>query len=200
MKGVLAFILVPLYLVTFWWRLWLTGKKKKKKRAVLPIPAPEQRVVCGTDRGHLALLCQLLQLVGFVLRFYESLLHIFQRLDRQRVAWWRSGGRVEGLGWHGKIQNHLLQELKCTNTIILFRETSSYTFFPEFAEVRAASDADFRESPLNLISQKSFRWWPLLVSRHSSWAAAAARVIFSVIELRGLFFFCLPARTVLCGS
>lgn len=36
----------------------------------------------GTDRGHLALLCQLLQLVGLVLCFYESLLHVFQRLGR----------------------------------------------------------------------------------------------------------------------
>lgn len=51
----------------------------------------EQRLVCGTDRGHLALLCQLLQLVRLVLRFYESLLHVFQGLDKQR------GGVVGGL-------------------------------------------------------------------------------------------------------
>lgn len=80
---------VHFHLVTFWWWLWSAGKKCSH-----PNPLPEQRVVCGTDRGHLALLCQLLQLVGFVLCFYKSLLHIFQCLDKQGV-----GGQRVGVAW-----------------------------------------------------------------------------------------------------
>lgn len=60
----------------------LTGEGEKKKLCSHPGAGTGQRVVCETDRGHLALLCQFLQLVGFVLRFYESLLYIFQRLSR----------------------------------------------------------------------------------------------------------------------
>lgn len=56
----------------------------------------KQRLVCGTDRGHLALLCQFLQLVGFVLCFYESLLHIIQRLERQEEGERGLGGWMQG--------------------------------------------------------------------------------------------------------
>ena len=91
---------VHYYLVTFWWWLWSTGRECSH-----PNPLPEQRVVCGTDRGHLALLCQLLQLVGFVLCLYESLLHIFQSLDTQGV------GMVGGFGWREKRQHYLSLEV-----------------------------------------------------------------------------------------
>lgn len=54
-----------------------------------PDSFPKQRLVCGTDRGHLVLLRQFLQLVGFVLCLYESLLHIIQCLDKRGVGiWW----------------------------------------------------------------------------------------------------------------
>lgn len=59
-------------------------------------PGTGQRGFCATDHGHLALLCQFLQLVGLVLRFYESLLHIFQRLSRQEGCEKAWRGRVEG--------------------------------------------------------------------------------------------------------
>lgn len=146
---------VHFYLVTFWWWLWTTGVKCSHPNAL-----PEQRVVCGTDRGHLVLLCQLLQLVGFVLRFYESLLHIFHCLDRQGAGWMEGWG---GMKRYNTICHCTKNPLKTFSKIVCFK----------FSEVQAARNADVLTCPeiismshgWTLACLKRFRWWPLLVFR-----------------------------------
>ena len=68
-------------LLTMFGRFVCAGSGMGKANAPPHPPTPQQRQPCGTDRSHLALLCQLLQLVGVVLHLDESLLHIVQRLQ-----------------------------------------------------------------------------------------------------------------------